>query len=608
MNKFRLVLLLIFITAINLMVPLSAQYNDETVTEKSFEQSDLYFQSHFLNTFGLRNFRDVSVGLIDDPFLNLHLNPARLPQFQHGSTYIYLDFRGDRTESAVVQDYGIYPEYYDLRLYPPVFIDPRWYGNTRQEPEPIFSLGILTYPLGQKKNFFIGATYQLVHKDEPFYTVPDWIYYPHFGYDAYGSKVLEDDIPVVDRYAGVDEMSINAHLYSAFLGYRFSPRLSAAVSLNGVTHSREGAYLNSYRDEYGNVNDWDSRSLSSRERNQEYDHIDLGGGIQYQFSPEFSAGIKAGYLKGTADQLYNSADSSYYNYDPPGNNTGWSHHRNQSLTRQTWKQEGNTAYARINLSGQVHPKTRVTAYYRFAKTDIDLANSSVVNDTANYNSRWVWDDSVIYRHYYNSSLFDLRAGEGVREKRDHRAALNFEWQLTPKNTLIAGIYYSRNKSKVLTLEPVSARFYWEAFYYESQYHPDSTLQIYRRIEDKELEWQYQSNYWTVQIPVLTHFQFNEHWSMILGINRILENWEIKDQTTAYFSRREITEDGETRTETNFGERYTQPRRKISEDKTDFIAGFEAAISKQFRINLLLDPSFKDEFNIAQWWLSFRANL
>jgi hypothetical protein len=96
--------------------------------------------------------------------------------------------------------------------------------------------------------------------------------------------------------------------------------------------------------------------------------------------------------------------------------------------------------------------------------------------------------------------------------------------------------------------------------------------------------------------------------MILGINRILENWEIKDQTTAYFSRREITEDGETRTETNFGERYTQPRRKISEDKTDFIAGFEAAISKQFRINLLLDPSFKDEFNIAQWWLSFRANL
>jgi hypothetical protein len=128
------------------------------------------------------------------------------------------------------------------------------------------------------------------------------------------------------------------------------------------------------------------------------------------------------------------------------------------------------------------------------------------------------------------------------------------------------------------------------------------------MEDKELEWEYQSDYWTVQIPVLTHFQFNDHWSMILGINRILENWEITDITTAYFARREITENGQIRTDTNFKERYIQPRRKISEDKTDFIAGFEAAISKQFRINLLLDPNFKDEFNIAQWWLSFRANL
>jgi hypothetical protein len=608
MNKFRLGVVLICIIGIVLISPLDAQYNDETVIEKSFEQSDLYFQSHFLNTFGLKNYRDVSVGLINDPFLNLQLNPANLSQFQSGNTYIYLDFRGDRTESDIVKDYSIYPAYYELRLYPPIFIDPRWYGTTREEPEPIFSLGILTYPLGQEKSFFLGGTYQLVHKDEPFYTVPDWIYYARFGYDVYGNKVAEEDIPVVDRYAGVDEMSISAHLYSAFLGYRISPKLSAAVSLNGVTHSREGAYLNAYQDEYGTYRDWDSRYLNSRNRNQEYDHIDVNGGVQYRFSSKFSGGIKAGYLQGTAEQLFNSADSSYYFYDPRENDSDWSQNLNRSVTQQSWDQDGSTVYGRLNFSGQVHPQTKVTVYYRFAKTDIDLTNSSVVNDTALYSSRWVWNDTVVSRHYYSSSLSDVRSGGGTREKQDHRAAVNFEWQLTPKNRLIAGIYYSRNQSTVETLEPVVSRFYSESFYYDSEYNPDSTVYIYRRMEDKELEWEYQSDYWTVQIPVLTHFQFNDHWSMILGINRILENWEITDITTAYFARREITENGQTRTDTNFKERYIQPRRKISEDKTDFIAGFEAAISKQFRINLLLDPNFKDEFNIAQWWLSFRANL
>jgi len=156
MSKLSRIFLLIFLIGLNYFNPLFAQYNNETVTEKSFEQSDLFFQSHYLNTFGVKDFRDVSVGLINDPFLNLQLNPANLPRFEIGNTHLYLDFRGDRTESDIVEDYGwVYPAVYNQSIYRPIIIDPRWYSNTRSEPEPIFSLGILTYPFGQKKNLFI---------------------------------------------------------------------------------------------------------------------------------------------------------------------------------------------------------------------------------------------------------------------------------------------------------------------------------------------------------------------------------------------------------------------------------------------------------------------
>ena len=95
---------------------------------------------------------------------------------------------------------------------------------------------------------------------------------------------------------------------------------------------------------------------------------------------------------------------------------------------------------------------------------------------------------------------------------------------------------------------------------------------------------------------------------MLGVNRILESWRIEDQTTAYFKYRERNEDGVIQTETNFGERYTQPTEKISEDYTDIITGFDVAVAPEFKIRLLIDPEFENEFRIAQWWLGFEARL
>jgi len=126
---------ILFITIMILPSILSAQYWNERTTEHNFEQSDIFFNSHFLNPFGIKHLKDISVGFIDDPFLDIQLNPAIMPKLKNGSTEVYLDFRGDRTESSLVSGYVV-PVYYDYGY--SVLPDYRQITETRNESEPIF--------------------------------------------------------------------------------------------------------------------------------------------------------------------------------------------------------------------------------------------------------------------------------------------------------------------------------------------------------------------------------------------------------------------------------------------------------------------------------------
>ena len=184
--------------------------------------------------------------------------------------------------------------------------------------------------------------------------------------------------------------------------------------------------------------------------------------------------------------------------------------------------------------------------------------------------------------------------------------INYKWKLTPTTTITAGIYAYKNDTEVQISEPALIRRYSEYQYDRNGITQYWDLRILE--EDKQLEWKYKSKKWSLQIPIILNFNFSEHWGMMLGINRILESWKIEDQTTAYFDYRERNEDGVIQTETNFGERYTQPTEHISEDFTDIITGFNIAVAPEFKIRLLIDPEFENQFRIAQWWLGFEAKL
>ena len=602
MNKFYVMFLLPCI--------LFGQYYGERVTEKSYESSDLFFNSYYLNTFGIYNFRNVSTGLFNDPFLRLHLNPALLPEDSTAKTEIYLDFRGDRTEPEIVQ-YNYYPPYYydsytSVRYMPP--IDPRWYSITRTEPEPVFSLGILTHPFNNK--LLVGATYQMLYRQEPYYQQPTGIYNSQYGRSAYGDVLIanESDIPIVDRYSGSDEMLTSAQLFAGFLGYRLTPKLNLGLNINTVMHEREGQYANLNNDQYSTKDDRDWFSTNSVSRNSDYNHIDISAGISYKINEQTTAGIKLGLLDGEANQNYTKYDSSNYHYDSDIDN--WSRSLSAGGTIQDWNHKGTNKYGTINLDYKF-ANNEASFYYNYQKRSIDLKTTSLIRDTSYYAGERT---SNYYHSEYESysSLSDRRHSTGENKQVRKEAMLSIRWRETKNVTVYTGFYIASVETDIENSEPVIAQnqsSYYRFYDYTDPEDEDyEYTNYYSNYENKKLLWNYTSNRQSIQIPVVLDFHLNESWNVILGVNRIWEHWDISDQTLAIFTNRTNNRNGNINSEINFGERYTQPDEKFTDNTTEFLAGLFINITPKLKVNILVEPDTEPNWHVSQWWLAFRASL
>jgi hypothetical protein len=208
-------LLILFIT-ISFVNPGFSQYWGERVLEKSFEQMDFFFMPNYLNPYGLSNLATTTPGLIDDPLLNLIVNPANLYSDSSRKIYFYLDFRNSQIKQN--KNFGYYP-YLDSRssYSMDMIYYPNYFIQTRKALEPVFSTALLTRPLRSLNGLFLGVSYQLIFQNEGYYSVPQDIYRSNIGYDYAGNKVAEtSNIPIVDRYKGADDMRQTGHFLSLF--------------------------------------------------------------------------------------------------------------------------------------------------------------------------------------------------------------------------------------------------------------------------------------------------------------------------------------------------------------------------------------------------------
>lgn len=586
----------------------NAQYFGEQVMEKSFEHTVLFFTPYKLIPFGLGNFRNSVGGVLDDPLLNIELNPSYLYRDSANANYLYVDFRSSREIRSKSDPYSVYTDALSYRT--SVATDilrpyPLYYVRTRTELEPVISAAYLVRPTeGAFTNLSLGVTYQMISQDEKYYNIPQDIYRSVVGNNYLGGRAAEAaDIPIIDKYSGADDMNQRGHLVSLFSGYEIDPSLQLGLKLSRVSFDREG--------EFGSKNLWenyhsgDYTSLwSNREaRVQDYGHWEVSAGANYQLSERYNIGVNGGRLWGDADQVLTRGDSSYWGYGPLGSQSqSWSRYSSSGNQRQTWNHDGRSYFAGIDLKGQVSQSQLVQVHYLFTKQNTDITLGGVIFDTSFGQSFSQWDTVLRWTNSYQK-LADNRSGSGTSSSTAHRVVGSLQWEINAKVKVSIGAMYERRTVETATSENILANRhyrYTSVGSYPYSYF-DSTA------ESKTLEWRFNSKLSRFTLPIFFSIRASEVVELLFGLNRSLSEWEIDDVTTAIFNYRVRSNANGTTEKRNFGERYIQPKERISDVQTTFLAGLTVAPSNVFNIRLLVVPHFTDtydgsELSQLQWWI------
>lgn len=574
--------------------------------EKSFEHTDFFFTPSNLLPYGIGRFKITSPGVVNDPLQNLAVNPAWVKVDSGRQGYFYVDFRSART---ITEE----PNYYIMPMYSSRLVDavympfPRYYLKTRRELEPVFSGAFLGLPFPETlPNVLIGASYQLLLQDEKYYDVPQDIYRSVLGSDYAGNRMTESSLPTVDRYSGEDKMQQKGHLISFFSRYEFPSIGSVGIKIGRVLFDRTG--------EIGSSNLWSGYTNPSihtslwsnnESREQEYDHWEITGGTEFYLNNNFTVGLTAGYLWGTATQVLQRADSSRYDY-PSSSYSNY--YTSSSKTKQDWKHDGGTNLYGFDATWKFSQNLTLRFLYQRLYSSVDLKLGSAISDTSYSRYSSLYNDTM-RTSIYNYYLRDRRNGSGEQTMNMDRALVNVNWRINGQTELSVGVQFNWTKREINTTEKVLADM---ASYSQSDYYGYYSWQ-YGSEFSKDMHWNFLAEDFSFHIPVFINIQASDVVSFILGLNRtmvstnisevtLVENWYNQNNSNGTITRRE-----------NYAERYTTPKVTESDVRTTFLAGITVTPAKEFSLRLQVVPNFKDYYDGSkmeglQWWISLKILL
>ncbi len=591
LHALLLVFLLIFMA--------QAQFSKDQVQEKQFENSTLYFQRFYLNTFGLVNFSAVAPGFFEDSFTRLKLNPTFGLQDSSRLSQFYIDFRSEREEELPHQ--FVMPLYDATRIgtaesfIPP---DPRWYRVSRSEPEPVLSAGIRSW-LASKLH--LTLTYQLIYKEEPFYRQPVYFYSYNPYYDAFNQRLVpaEVGIPSVIRNQQNDQALTRAHLLAGYLAYRLNSAFDLGFGTDFVSHKRQAEYLSLYNGEYGQ----DAFTSLQNNRNLNYHHNDYFAGINWRASSDWQFGWQIGRLKGNVKQHEVLDDTSHYSNE---NGFNFSH-----LTESSnYQHEGQSYYSTLTFQYEANQQNKVFGFLNYSRLQNDITNSANTRSLAR--AEYNFQNGLEYSlHQNRSTLTDDRRSSGDLKENFLETMITVFMKQSSKTRMHFGLYYSYLDGRKKITEPL----FYEAY---SSYYNEGDNQnghyLYQNTilhrEDKTLYWTYRYTQQSIQMPIYWWHKMNNNLAFFTIINKLWKAWETDEETNAYYKERYLLHDGQEEIKQNFMERYdVGPGRHFTEDQADLALGFEVFLLKNVTIRYLVNPDFLDgDMNISQWWLSLSARF
>lgn len=578
-----------------------AQYYGERSLEKSFEPNDLFFQPSYISPYDIGSSALSTPGVIDDPFLNLQVNPANFRADSGATNHLYLDFRSYRQTATLYQP--IYPMYYgDVRVVPQSVIFPYYYVNSQPIIEPILSAAFLTKPLPSSlPGLFVGFTYQGIMQDSKYYSIPFNVYQSNLGLD-YNNKALASNsssIPITTVSSGQDNMHHSGNLLTLYTGYEVSSDLRIGLKLGRVLVNEDGSY--------GDNNYWDNYSYGSgsslyynmESRNQDYSHWDLSGGAELRVVPQTTIGVAGGYLWGTVTQDLTNRDTSNYTYNPSNNLSVSS-----ATTTEHWNHNGKTYYGGINLTSQLNDHQTIFLLYQYNREDVNLGLASSIIDTSYYTYSYSYDTNYT-NSLSHSAFLENSGGGGSLTQTSHRFLISLRWKFGDASELTVGGIVNVMNQSTNTDEPTTVSGH---SYSNSTSNTGNYLYYDTTSQNKNLQWNFAVNQWSFDVPVIYNYKFSDKVSLLLGLDKQISEWKMTDQTLVIYNKNfESNSYSGITNKSNYGELYISPDQNISNTNTTFLAGLTVSPVQEFNVRLLLSPSVRASFQGVsvtnfQWWL------
>jgi len=577
-----------------------SQYYADRSLEESFEENDLFFQPSFISPYGMGSFALSTPGVINDPFLNLQVNPALFSTDSAGTNHLYVDFRSYRQTTTMYQPVYPMPVYNEITTSQAIFY-PYYYVNSQPIIEPILSAAFLTNPLpSAAPGLFLGFTYQAIMQDSKYYDVPFNIYQTSLGKDYNGTPIANSaSIPITTVSSGQDNMHHTGNFFSVYAGYELTPDLSLGLKLGRSLYSADGSY--------GNDNYWDnyyggtgsSLYYGVESRNQDYNDWDLSGGAEYVLNESSKIGLTGGYLWGKVTQNLTDRDTSYYSYSPSNNSSVSS-----ALTTENWDHNGKTIYGGINLISKLNGNKTLVLMYQYNKESVDMSLASNVVNSSSYTYSYTYDTN------YSSSLSDSyflehSGGGGTTTQESNRFLISLRWDLSSSSDLTVGGVLNFMNEQIGTDEPTTANGH---SYYNTTGNQYNYLYYDTTMQNKDIQWSFSVKRVSFDIPVIFNYRFSDKAALLVGLDKQLSEYRMTDQTLViYYQNYDNSSSGGLINKSNYGELYINPEQDISDVTTTLLAGLTVSPAKEFSVRLLLSPNVRASFNGVsvsnfQWWL------
>jgi hypothetical protein len=574
------------ITLIILPLIAKPQYYSDRPLEMSFEQSDFLFKPLTINPLGSESFREASLLTSSQTLAGIQRNPANLQQFDSDSTksnYLYLNLGNSRT----IQSYNQY--------YYPFVITPHrgyfYHPNPRQELSPLLNAAYITRLPFLNRALTLGASYQLISQGENYYAVPNNIYRNLAGYSLDGTLIAGfEGYDITDRYSGADEMYHEGHSFNLMAAWAINDRLTVGARAGSFIFERDGSV--------GSNNVWtqrpdcDSYWKSFEDRVQEYSHLDLSTGLTYTTTLG-KIGVEAGLLTGIVKQSMIRDDDSKSDYRHYSN-SDFSSYLNWYKSDQLWDHEGNRIHLGLLWERQISEGLDFRFMYRYSLLVQDLALKSSIESESENEYSYDWSSRLSEGSYF-SKMHDLRQGIGERSISANMAGGSLSWDLGRNQRLSLGAIYSSRNHLTETSENVDSFAESESIHTYTTDDGTTTNRYYHKtVEDKTINWEYETRLRSIQIPIMYEYAFNDRFEMLLGINRVMNFHKSKNSTLILYHYRERIHNDQTNIQQNTGERITEPRERMSIINTNIIGALTFSPSETFNVQLLAAPGFEKD--------------